>query len=222
MASTRIHSAAGIPLFYDRFSDDSYGKRAVPMRPFVENGFLALLDPCFQAMNENFTRQGLPISQIWSGGVSRNSTKFSYHNLNRAFDLDALVFDDGTKWIAISFPQRPYLYLAIEAHLRMQFGTVLNYDYNADHRDHLHFDNGTSVKFDRMSKSRVTFLQHSLNYIFGASVSADGVWGPGTEAATRAVLQQLGLGTLGDVNNWLSFLTFVSEEALQAEMAIVG
>ncbi len=223
MAHPRVDKLAGIPLFYDRFSDDSYGKQGKPYRPYVEAGFLVICEYCFKEMQALFTPGGFAIGEIWSGGVGRSGSGSSLHHQNRAFDLDALVFSDKPMWVADTFPQRPFLYLAIEAVLRIHFGTVLNYDYNAAHEDHFHFDNGTNVGFKRAARSHVLFLQHSLTKLFDKDVGTagvDGVYGDDTEAALTDALNDLGIGTITNTGNWETFLRACCAEALALETQI--
>jgi hypothetical protein len=224
MPLERINNLAGIPLFYDRFREGAYGVEAVPMRPFIDVEFQSLCEKCFADMQSVFTNAGYEITQIWSGGVGRSGSGRSYHHTNRAFDLDALVFEEKPMWVAKTFPQRPYLYLAIEARLRVEFGTVLNYDYNADHEDHFHFDNGTSVKFKRDAKSHVLFLQHTLEKLFNQDVGSagvDGLMGGDTEAAMRRALDELGIGGLSNKENWIQYLRICAETAIDLENTIV-
>lgn len=225
MSLVRIDNLAGIPLFYDRFSSNSYGNEAVPMRPYIDSNFGAECEQCFGVIANAFSGAGLGITQIWSGGVGRAGTGASYHHKNRAFDLDALVFQDSSMWIANTFPSRPFIYLALEACLRMHFGTVLNYDYNQAHEDHFHFDNGTSVRFKRDARSHTLFVQHCLTKLFNVNVGpagVDGVFGPDTDAALKLVRQQIGIGPLSKKENWLKFLSKCQDEALSNEQNMVS
>ncbi|MGI9364099.1 MAG: extensin family protein [Rhizobiaceae bacterium] len=221
MTLVRIDNIAGIPLYYDRYKSDSYGKSAVPMRPYINQAFLNRCTPCFDKLSSFLGTYGKGIEQIWSGGVGRAGTGTSYHHTNRAFDLDALILADGDRWIATSFPERPHIYVAIESFLRTQFGTVLNYQYNAAHQYHFHFDNGTNPGFNKYSKSRVTYLQNAIKYGFGGSLAVDGVWGPQTEVQTKLALKALGLGSLSINANWQSFLLETAKSCMDSEMAIV-
>lgn len=224
MALKRTDNFADIPLYYDRFKNGAYGNEAVKFRPYVDAKFLPQCNSCFEDMQKVFSKNGFGFSQIWSGGVGRSGTGRSYHHANRAFDLDGLVFNSKPMWVADTFPERPFIYLAIEACLRMHFGTVLNHDYNADHRDHFHFDNGTAVKFKRDARSHVLFLQHALVKLFNLSIGGsgfDGVFGGDTEAAMRVALKRLGIGGLSDRKNWLKFLAACAEEALDLENSIL-
>ncbi len=224
MTLTRTGEFAGLPLYYDRFKTGAYGNEAIKFRPYINTKFLDSCNACFEDMQTSFKKAGFTITQIWSGGVGRDGSGTSYHHTNRAFDLDALVFETNDMWIADTFPARPYLYLAIEAQLRMHFGTVLNYDYDYKHKDHFHFDNGTSVGFKRHARSHVLFVQHALSKLFNLSIGAsgyDGVMGGDTEAALRIALKRLGIGGLSNKQNWLAFLAVCSETALEMETSIV-
>jgi Uncharacterized protein conserved in bacteria len=224
MATTRVAELAGIPIFYDRFNEDSYGEQAVPIRPFIENGFLQVCQNLFGEMNAVFTDKGYPITQIWTGGVGRAGSGKSYHHQHRAFDLDALVFDGQPMWIADTFPERPFLYLAIESILRKHVGTVLNFDYNAAHEDHFHFDDGTSVGFKSHARSHTLFVQHALVKLFNQDIGtagADGVYGGDTEYALTSVRRQLNIGGFSQRQNWLAFLDACAEAALDSEAGIV-
>lgn len=221
MALIRVSNLAGIPLFYDRYNNTSYGVSAVPMRPYIDEAFHELCETCFGELNTFLGRYSKGIVQIWSGGVGRQGTGTSYHHSNRAFDLDALIMNDGDRWIATSFPQRPHIYLAIESYLRMQFGTVLNYQYNAAHEDHFHFDNGTNPSFNKHAKSRVTYLQNALKFGFGGVLGVDGVWGPETARQQRLVFDDLGIGSIYTLNNWHEFLQIAATELMTAELGIV-
>lgn len=224
MALTRVDRISGLPLYYDRFNGNSYGRTAVPMRPYIDANFLAQCTACFDDLKTVLASGEFDITQIWSGGVGREGSGTSYHYKNRAFDLDALIFADGTRWVANTFPERPFLYLAIEAVLRLHFGTVLNHDYNKAHEDHLHFDNGTAPRFKRDARSHVIFVQYALAKLFNQSVGdagADGVFGPETEQALNRVRRQLGVGSLSENENWFAFLWAVAKAALASERGIV-
>lgn len=224
MALVRVDNIAGIPLFYDRFNSDSYGNEAVPMEPFIDQQFLGLCESAFETIRDTLSKGGYEIKQIWSGGVGRSGNGRSYHHKNRAFDLDALIFADQSKWVAITFPERPFIYLAIEACLRTEFGTVLNYDYNKAHEDHFHFDNGTTVRFKREARSHVLFLQHTLVKLFNQDIGgsgADGVFGPDTDAALLRVRKLINIGGFSDKKNWIRYLETCAEVAISNEKSIV-
>ena len=224
MALVRVQALADIPLYYDRFHDTAYGAEAVPMKPYMDKIFAKSCNEWVAEMLPVLSETGFEIEQIWSGGVGREGSGKSYHHQNRAFDLDAIIFSNNTKWVANTFPSRPFLYLAIEGCLRQQFGTVLTYDYDAKHRDHFHFDNGTSVKFKRDARSHVLFIQHTLVQLFNQDIGqagADGVFGPETEAAVTRAKRDLGIGRLTDIKNWRMYIKLCIKEALIREAGLV-
>jgi hypothetical protein len=104
-------------------------------------------------------------------------------------------------------------YHAVDAVIRRHFGTVLDYHYNADHHDHFHLDDGTSVDFQTSSLSRVKFLQGALTYIHGLPLGIDGAYGPQTKQAVATVLNTLGMaGELEDPSIWKAFLLKTAEK----------
>jgi hypothetical protein len=215
MADIRIDNLAGKPLLYDRSAPGHYGRTGISFRPFVNPAFAQASDACFAELIERLGQSaGLRTATILSGGVSRAGTGTSLHHRNRAFDLDGLLFDDDSSWVANTFPQRPQLYLGIEAILRKHFGTVLSYDYNRDHEDHFHFDNGTATGFKTAAKSHVIFVQNVIALVYGRSISRDGLWGSETETALRTLRAQLGIGSIATLANWLALLDVIADEAM--------
>jgi len=215
MADVRIEKFAGKPLLYDRSAPHHYGTGGVAFRPFVNPAFATACDACFVELVAKLGKHAkLAVAKILSGGVSRSGTGTSYHHKNRAFDFDGLLFSDNSNWVANTFRERPQLYLGIEAVLRKHFGTVLTYDYNKDHEDHFHFDNGTPVGFKQAAKSHVIFIQNVIALVYGTRIGRDGVWGPGTEAALRELRQRLGIGPLSSLPNWLAFLDAIAADAM--------
>lgn len=223
MADIRIDNLAGKPLLYDRSSTAHYGVGGVPTRPFINPTFAAECEACFVELVAKLKDDaGLEVEKILTGGVSRAGSGTSLHHQNRAFDLDALLFTDGSNWVSTTFPQRPQLYLGIEAILRRHFGTVLSYDYNKAHRDHFHFDNGTAVKFKTAAKSHVIFLQNVIALVYQTPVGRDGVWGPQTDREVKTLRERLGIGALSNKDNWLAFLEQVARDAMLQEKGTVG
>lgn len=212
MGLLRFNTIANVPVHYDRYHADSgfgYGTRGKPFRPQASATFIRTLDQCF---GELFQICPFGIAEvITSAGAFVD--KPGFHGLGRAFDLDGIFWPDQDL-VAIEYPSKPFLYLAIESILRRHFGTVLAYNYNADHRDHFHLDNGSAVRFDRMSKSRVEYLQAAMTFVHGDAVEVDGVWGPSTDKALRRTLNDLGLsGGLSSKTTWLKFLEDTSKLA---------
>lgn len=215
MTDIRVDKFGGKPLLYDRSVTSHYGKSGVAFKPFVNPAFATSCDDCFKELIDRLDKKaGLKVTSILSGGVSRAGTGSSLHHKNRAFDFDALLFGDGSNWVSNTFPQRPQLYLGIEAILRKHFGTVLAYDYNRAHEDHFHFDNGTPTGFKTAAKSHVIFIQNVIALIYGSAIGRDGVWGGETERALRALRTELGIGPISTLANWLALLGKIADEGM--------
>ena len=203
---------ADVPVHYDRYSAESgfgYGTRGKPFNPRATATMVRRLESCFaQVFAESPFGAG---EVITSAGAYVG--KPGYHGRGEAFDLDG-VFWGNTQLVATEYPAKPHLYLAIESIVRQHFGTVLGYLYNAAHRDHLHFDASTPVGFQKMSKSRVEYLQGALLYVHGYQVGVDGVWGLETAEVAKAALQDLGLNTnISTRATWVAFLQATASRA---------
>ena len=212
MALQTFVQLAGVPLHYDRYENGSgfgCGTRGKPFKPRATQAMVEVLDKCF----DDVFRQSPfgPGEVITSAGAFVD--KPGYHGSGQAFDLDGIFWAE--EWlVALEYPNKPHLYLALESILRQHFGTVLAYNYNSDHKDHFHMDIGSAVGFEMMSKSRVEFLQSTLFYVHGYQVGIDGVWGPSTEAVAKVALSEIGIG--GNIHSkatWLSYLTTSAERA---------
>lgn len=205
---------AGVPVHYDRYEESSgfgYATKGKPFKPRATKLTINTLNICF---DELFNK-----SPFGSGEVITSAGAFvdkrGQHGIGRAFDLDGIFWAEK-KLIAIEYPKKPHLYLAVESVLRKHFGTVLNYNYNNAHKDHFHIDTGSSVKFEKMSKSRVEYLQATMFYIHGFQVGIDGIWGPETQSVSSAVLNELGIvGGLFNIDNWLEFLTLSATKGFE-------
>ena len=147
---------ADVPVHYDRRSSSDYGTRGVATRFYATTNTERKLDQCFLELWDRCPYGKAEV--ITSAGTWVN--KPIYHGKGRAFDLDGIFWSNRTfvtKWDGYQGGDRRF-YFGVEAILRKHFGTVLNYLYNAPHRDHFHIDDGTSVGFQSGSKSRVLFL----------------------------------------------------------------
>ncbi|WP_196223563.1 extensin family protein [Roseibium sp. RKSG952] len=207
MARNRISQFGDVPLLYDRDPVANYGKCGFRTHPHVDTVFALQTDIAFGEMFLVLEAMDLgQVTAILFGGVDRTGGGSSLHHKGRAFDLDGLVFDNGFIWMADTFATQPHQYLAIEGVLRQNFGTVLTSGYDSAHRDHIHFDNGEPVGFQRHSKSRVLYLQNALKFLFDQMLTIDGVWGPETQSIEREVRKELGLGGLSIRSNWVGFI----------------
>jgi hypothetical protein len=186
--SNAFDHLAGAEVRYDRRSREHYGTRGVATRFRATPAFEETLQAAFADLWD-----ACPLGRaevIASGGAFAD--KPGAHGRGRAFDLDALFWPERA-FVALSYPHDRRFYLAVEAVLRGHLGTVLNYRYNAAHRDHLHLDDLTPRGFVPEHRSRVLFLQMALTHLFGRRVAIDGRIGPETRGAARDLLAELEL-----------------------------
>ena len=220
-ANKRVAELAGAILYFDRPPSGEYGARGVQIRPFMEEKFAAAADAMFEELFAALSKLGHgAVTQIYSGsmGSDPRAGGRSYAQKNRAFDLDGLVFENGEKWLANSFPEAPQLYLAIESIIRMHFGTVLTYSYDRANEAFIRFDNGRKIGFHSYSKSRTVYLQNCLYYLFDMQLTRDGVYGPETRSISEQVRAELDIGSFagaGEEEQWRAFLTAASEEGFR-------
>ena len=141
----------------------------------------------------------------WVGDIGVSACKPGYHQYGRAFDLSQLhdsagdFIDMNEDWApshdcsALFFTRR---YVGVAASLRRYIGTVLTAWYNAEHQNHIHFDNGTAVgPINDNLKTDTTLVQATCRYMNGESnLAIDGVWGPLTEAAYVRLRTKLKMG----------------------------
>ena len=192
-----FRTLAGVTVHYDRSSEPGlgYGTRGQPWRFHCTTAFQTKLRRCFQ---ELWTVCPLgPANLILSAGTYVD--KPGSHGLGRGFDLDGLLWD-GKTFVTLGYPNDTRFYLAIEAVFRKHFGTVLNYNYDPAHRDHLHVDDLSPIGYDATHRSRVLYLQAALTHLFSRPVLIDGISGPQTDGAARDVVMALGLAQFADVN----------------------
>lgn len=153
----------------------------------------------------------------WWGevGVKACDDAGSFHYNARAMDLTKVWFSDGSfcdmAWSWDQGQRQKRRYVGVAASLRKYFGNVLTRWYNADHRDHIHFDNGIEVPPIRDNvKTDTTLVQASCNFFNGESLVIDGAWGSATEAAFDRLRSALGMGCYdirGNVSHTKVFLT---------------
>ena len=178
-------------LFYERrSSDDVWGDLASDEA--VEFWF----DQTFHIQLTNMVKDiekytGEEIKGLISAGAYVD--KPGMHAEGRAFDLDGIIWerDEKEPWKATDFylSSATKMYFHIQAICLMHFGTVLGYQYNKAHEDHIHIDNGQPPGFRHNSRSIVLFIQGASNVIFGTSVDVDGSWGPKTWSAMKNILE---------------------------------
>jgi len=213
--SNSFRTLRGVEVLYDRLKPHHYGKTGIKYDFYctlaTEKALNAMMEDLLSRTEPKF---GLA-ERILSAGAWVN--KSGQHGHGRAFDLDAIHWGK-VRFIANQQRDNKELYLAVQAMCHKYFGTVLGYNYNADHEDHLHIDIGRDVKF-RETKSTTYFIQEALNNIFGQNVFLDGEYGPQTEEGLWETLKDLGIGGVeSSVTNWQKFLDAACDRAVMLVM----
>lgn len=210
MALQVFEKLAGVPTNYDRDNSQQYGTRGRKAKFSAEKSFIRELETCFEKLWE-VSGFG-PADVITSAGAFVDHGGGGHHPTGTAFDLD------GIFWQNVSFVtlfdgfrgRNVSLYYGVEAHLRQHFGQVLNFDYNADHRDHFHIDIGREVGFSESSRALTVFVQGVAQRIYKKDIgptSIDGQYGDDTDRAVSSILKDLGItGKLTTKATWLQFL----------------
>ncbi len=199
----------GVSVHYARPPIAPYGSRGKPYNFHVTPEFEEKLVACFEELWEAcpFGRAEV----VTSAGAYVD--KPGYHGQGRAVDIDA-IFWVQHDFVTLNYNADGVLYLGIEAVVRKHFGTVLNYLYNASHRDHLHVDDGTEVDFHTSSRSRVLFLQAALTHVFELPVMIDGIYGNQTAGAVAEALRRVGsTGNIENRQTWKKLLSGIAETA---------
>ena len=209
---------AGVPVNYDRLPPPhNYGTRGTPTRFHTIEGFQDTLEAFFSEL-WNVCPLGLA-EVITSAGAY--TAKPGFHGSGRAFDLDC-IFWGNKSFITSEYQTDAKFYLGVESILRKYFGTVLNYNYNASHRDHFHIDDGSEVGFRRV-RSILLYTQAALTEIYDAPVEIDGLYGSETADSLERVLPTINVQTdLSETTNWLSFLTTTAERAFEQATGTVA
>jgi hypothetical protein len=177
-----------------------------------EADFTATLERCFEEL-----WQVCPFGRaevITSAGAYVN--KPGQHGGGRAFDLDA-IFWSGKDFVTLNdgfnAADRKFYY-GVECILRRHFGQVLNFDYNADHRDHFHIDAAQPVGLRKNSNAVTFFVQGVLRSVYGLAVAIDGTWGNATADALVQAAATAGMnGSVTSVEDWREFLSLTAARA---------
>jgi len=108
-----------------------------------------------------------------------------YHRRGLAIDVSGFWWAESDQYMATEAEDDWIRYLRIGATLRKAFGTVLNYDYNAQHRNHWHCSVRGTTNW-RGVETQAFFAQRVLKEVFGEnSVAVDGQWGPSSQQAAQ-------------------------------------
>jgi hypothetical protein len=196
----------GVPLWYERIATP--GPRQFPVAP----SFRPILETTLKQVLERVPSSWGRLQRICTAGLYVG--KAGMHGRGRACDWDRLVFERVEIAPREHDHASPSLakrqrYWALAAIFRSNAEYVLHGHYDADHGDHIHFDNGGTLAFRRKSRAAVTLCQAILNDIFGQSpkLEIDGAFGPKTSAALQTALAKVQLtGTVDEVEVWRRFL----------------
>jgi Extensin-like protein C-terminus len=205
-----FETLAGVPVLYDRLKKEHYGTTGIPYKFHCTKGAQTTLEALFEDLFARTVPRFGPVSAILSAGAWVN--KPGQHGEGKAFDLDAILWQ-RIHFIALEQPQKKTLYLAVQALCNKHFGVVLGYNYNVDHRDHLHVDISRSIAF-REAKSVAEFLQETLNTLYNQTLTVDGEYGPLTAQALSDTLAVIGIPNVDTADNWKRFLEAVCSEAV--------
>ncbi|WP_052172596.1 hypothetical protein [Psychroserpens jangbogonensis] len=210
----QINSINGIPLHYARLTSHPYGTRGKQRNFSVDTNFLKVLKAAF---DEVFMH--CPLGQpevITTAGIFVD--KAGQHGSGRAFDLDAMFWNDMSL-VTLNFVHQKELYLGIESFLRKHFGIVLNHFY-PNHEDHWHIDTSVNVDYNESSKSETLYVQMVLKYIYGKEIIVDGLWGGQTRGMVKAIFERLNIATpITTKVNYLKFLDVTGKIAFKLSEA---
>ena len=132
----------GVPVHYARPPVAQYGSRGKPHTFYCEAGFQKQLDSMFDELWLKCPFGKAEV--ITSAGAFVE--KPGQHGKGRALDIDGIFWAERD-FVTLRYPKDTKFYLGVEAILKKHFGTVLDYNYNKDHHDHFHVDNGSNVGF---------------------------------------------------------------------------
>lgn len=206
-----FEALAGVPVHYDRPPVADYGSRGKPRRFHCLPALSRRLDALFTELFGRAPTRFGPAEVILTAGAYVNRP--GQHGLGKAFDLDGIHWEQR-RFLALEQPRDTLLYLAVQSICHKHFGVVLGYNYNAAHQDHLHIDISRDVRF-RPTKSVTFFLQEALNALFDQALEIDGEYGDNTEAALRAVLTRLDIGSIRQPGNWIALLDRIGDAAFE-------
>lgn len=167
---------------------------------------------------QRLSNVGHRVSWFGTLGIA-NCRPPSMHAQGRGFDLTRIQYTDGVfvdmKWSYQQDILQRRRYLAVAAHLRWYFRTVITAWHNADHHNHIHFDNGQAmgplVTTDRHTD--IVIVQAAARLLISSDVAMDHVWGPATENAYQELLARFDMRCLNpktDTSHARTFMTFIA------------
>jgi len=171
----------GVPVYYDRG-----GSRRLGTFRSTDSFYRKLVT--WKREIEEYSREAGYGSLVHFVSAGAHVSKPGKHGEGEAFDLDEIRWSSGRTCRPIagdhasSRTSRRKRYLAIDAITRRHFRYTLDGWFDAAHRDHIHFDTSTTVRFAKGTSSDVKFMQAVCNNFAGTRLSIDGGWGPKTQA----------------------------------------
>lgn len=203
-----FNEIAGVPIYYDRAPVAEYGSKGKGPRVVrLDSQFKKKLEACLYELWDAFP-QGKASHFVTAGFYVE---KAGPHASGRAVDIDGLWWDGHPPIVAKNAPNDLRRYLGIEAVIRKHFGVVLDYWYNAKHRDHWHIDDTNNILPFTFKRSHTVFIQACLQYL-GHYVDIDGCFGVKTSELYDSVISVRKDSLL---NDWLIFLNFMIYKTLK-------
>lgn len=204
----RVGTLGGADLFFPR------GGTNDPQTFPVDVAFKDVLERTVRLVAARAPEEFGQLKRLGTAGMLVD--KPGMHGVGRACDWDIWTFSD----VKIAPLNRDHAdpsqdvrrrYWALAALCRSVSSFVLHAEFNADHEDHIHQDNGGgSVRFNAGSQSTVKLVQSLCNEIYDRSprLVVDGSLGSNTQAAIDEALDMvhLGGGSLTDTGTWRQFL----------------
>lgn len=219
--AVEFDEVAGVEIRADTTAPyDTWGRGVLYVGPVLPHT-LEVLEATIRDLQRLAGRKpkALVLASVWR--KKKPGEKVNRHTEGRAIDIGGIWWTERDGTTAWSYPQNPRDLLACEAVIRLSWGTVLSWEYNAKHHHHIHADTGGTVGVTAAElavskagfpKVEVTFLQAALTHVLGRPVKIDGLWGDReTAPAVAAVLEELGApADITDPRAWAAFCTAVA------------
>jgi hypothetical protein len=151
-----------------------------------------------------------------------NSSSPTLHHTGRAFDLGRIQLNNGwfvdTNWSWNQGTMHKRRYLATALYIRRYVKTVLTAWYNTDHRNHIHFDNGSTLgPISRSSAADTVLIKAACNLMIGTSLNTDNrTWTSATTTAFNQLQSRMNLNCLnifGNLDHTKIFLGILANDA---------
>jgi hypothetical protein len=199
-AAVLFDAVAGVQVRADvKRPYDTYGTPIKHVGPVLPN-FMNTIEDWVMELQRLAAKsiEALVLCSVWR--AAKEGEKVNRHAEGQAMDIGGVWWNlrDGiTAW---GYGSRRREAVALEATLRLHFGTVLGPTSNKAHAKHWHVDTGKepAITPDELAASKggvrkveIVYLQDACSTVHGLKVVQDGLWGPKTEAAVCDVLAEL-------------------------------